>query len=359
MLNSAQNLLPRVNSVGTALPPNYVSQESLFTALRDYWSERGGKFEGFERLHKATRVSGRYLALPMAEYLDLDSFEKSNGAWIRVAPELGAEAARCALSLAGVRAQDVDHLFLVTGTGIATPSIDTRIIPALAMRPELKRTPIFGLGCAGGASGIAHAADYLRAFPNECALLIAVELCSLTLQRTDVSAANLIASGLFGDGAAAVVLSTGTFSNRAGPQVIASRSILYPGTENVMGWQITDSGFKIVMSPDIPEIVRQYVPRDVDNFLEEYELKRRHIRHWIAHTGGPKVLRSIEAGLELPQSALNRSWDSLSRMGNLSSASVLFVFADLLQANEATPGEYGIVLAMGPGFCLELVLLRW
>ena len=358
MLNSAQNQLPRVISVGTALPHNYVSQESLFTALRDYWNERGAKFEGFERLHKATRVSGRYLALPMAEYLDLDSFEKSNRAWIRLAPELGAEAAACAVSLAGVCAHDIDHLFLVTGTGIATPSIDTRIIPALGLRRDLKRTPIFGLGCAGGASGIARAADYLRAFPDQCALLIAVELCSLTLQRTDVSAANLIASGLFGDGAAAVVLSGGTPSNRAGPQVIASRSILYPDTENVMGWQITNSGFKIVMSPDIPHIVRQHAPRDIDHFLEEYGLERRHIKHWIAHTGGPKVLHSIEAGLELP-SPLKRSWDSLSRMGNLSSASVLFVFADLLQANEARPGEYGIMLAMGPGFCLELVLLRW
>jgi alkylresorcinol/alkylpyrone synthase len=359
MLNSAQNILPRVNSVGTALPHNYASQESLFTALRNFWRDMGANLDGFDRLHKATKVSGRYLALPMAEYPALDSFEKSNSVWMRVAPELGAEAAACALSLAGVSAFDINHLFLVTGTGIATPSIDTRIMTTLGMRPNLKRTPIFGLGCAGGASGIARAADYLRAFPDQCALLIAVELCSLTLQRTDISVANLIASGLFGDGAAAVVLSGGIHGNRAGPQVIASQSILYPATENVMGWKVTDSGFKIVMSPDIPQIVRQHVPLDVDNFLEEYGLERRQIKHWIAHTGGPKVLRSIEAGLELPPSALKRSWDSLGCMGNLSSSSVLFVLADLLRADEAQPEEYGVVIAMGPGFCLELVLLRW
>jgi alkylresorcinol/alkylpyrone synthase len=359
MVNFSQNLLPRVSSVGTALPCNYVSQESLFTALHGFWRARGAKLEGFERLNKATNVSGRHLALPIAEYLNLDSFEKSNGTWVRVASALGAEAARSAFSAAGVLAQHIDHIFLVTGTGIATPSIDTRIITALGMRSDLKRTPVFGLGCAGGASGIAHAADYLRAFPNQRVLLIAVELCSLTWQRTDVSLANLIASALFGDGAAAVVLSGGTLNDRVGPQVIASHSVLYPNSQHIMGWQIIDSGFKLVMSPEIPHLIRQYVARDVDNFLAKYDLGRRHIKHWIAHTGGPKVLRSIEAGLELAPSALKRSWDSLCRVGNLSSASVLFVFAELLQANEAKPGEYGLMLALGPGFCLELVLLRW
>jgi len=234
---SMQNItgnMPRVEGVGTALPSNYVSQESLFTALRDYWAERGARLDGFDRLHKATKVSGRYLALPMIEYRALDSFERSNNVWIRVASEIGSEAARNALSLAGVAAEEVDHLFLVTGTGIATPSIDSRIIATLGLRTDVKRTPIFGLGCAGGAAGIARAADYLRAFSNENALLIAVELCSLTLQHGDISVANMIASGLFGDGAAAGVISGGASGDRVGPQVVASRSILYPNTETLM-----------------------------------------------------------------------------------------------------------------------------
>jgi alkylresorcinol/alkylpyrone synthase len=356
--NSVQTL-PRVDSVGTALPPNYVTQEALNVALREFWTARGLKLDAFDRLHKATTVSGRYLALPMPEYAGLDTFEKSNSEWTRIAPELGAEAAGRALSSAGLRAVDINHLFLVTGTGIATPSIDTRIISTLGMRGDLKRTPIFGLGCAGGASGIARAADYLRAFPQERALLIAVELCSLTLQHADVSVANIIASGLFGDGAAAVVLSGGEHGIQAGPQVIANRPVLYGGTEGAMGWQITDHGFKIVMSPEIPDIVRRYLRRDVDCFLQEHGLDRSHIAHWIAHTGGPKVLRAIEEGLELPSDALRRSWNSLHQLGNLSSASVLFVLAELLAANEARPGDLGVMLAVGPGFCSELVLLRW
>ena len=213
--------------MGTALPRNYVAQETLTAALREFWAARGLKHEVFERLHKATNVSGRYLALPMLEYAGLDSFEKSNSVWTRMAPELGAEAAQCALSSIGLRAADIHHLFLVTGTGIATPSIDARLISTLGMRRDLKRTPIFGLGCAGGASGIARAADYLRAFPQERALLVAVELCSLTLQHGDISVANMIASGLFGDGAAAVVLSGSAHGIEAGPQVIADRPILY------------------------------------------------------------------------------------------------------------------------------------
>ena len=341
------------------MPGNYVAQETLTSALREFWSAKGHRLDTFDRLHKATKVAGRYLALPMHDYACLDSFEKSNREWLRVAPELGAEAARSALSGAGLRADDIDHLFLVTGTGIATPSIDTKIIGILGMRDTVKRTPIFGLGCAGGASGIARAADYLRAFPGERALLIAVELCSLTLQHGDVSIANLIASGLFGDGAAAVVLAGGAHENRDAPQVIADRPVLYAGTEGAMGWQITDRGFKIVMSPEIPEIVRRHLPRDVDCLLREHDLERSQISHWIAHTGGPKVLRAIEQGLQLPPDALMRSWNSLCELGNLSSASVLFVLAKMLGADEARPGDLGVMLAAGPGFCSEVVLLEW
>jgi alkylresorcinol/alkylpyrone synthase len=356
---NSQARIPRVASVGTALPRNYVTQETLTTALREFWVARGHKLDAFDRLHKATKVSGRYLALPMLEYAGLESFEQSNRAWMRLAPELGAEAARLALARAGLRATDIRHLFLVTGTGIATPSIDTCIISALDLRADIKRTPIFGLGCAGGASGVARAADYLRAFPQEYALLVAVELCSLTLQHGDVSVANLIASGLFGDGAAAVVLSGGVHETLIAPQIIADRPVLYGSTEGAMGWQLTNQGFKIIMSPEIPGIIRGNLRRDVDCFLHEHGLERRHISHWIAHTGGPKVLNAIEEGLELRPDALKRSWDSLDQFGNLSSASVLFVLEKLLAADETRPGDWGIMLAMGPGFCSELVLLRW
>jgi alkylresorcinol/alkylpyrone synthase len=348
-----------VASVATALPSNYVDQQTLTSALREFWADKCGNLELFDRLHKATKVSGRYLALPMSEYPQLTSFARSNSAWMRVAPEVGAQAARAALFDAALDPGDIGHFIFVTGTGIATPSIDTRIAAALGLHANVKRTPIFGLGCAGGAAGIARAADYLRACPDERALIVAVELCSLTLQHHDVSIANLIASGLFGDGAGAAVLSGGAHGARTGPQVLVSRSILYPQTEYAMGWDITDSGFKIVMSPEIPNLVRLHLRRNVDSFLAEHQLDRSQIKHWIAHTGGPKVLRSMEEALNLPPCALKRSWDSLDRAGNLSSASVLFVLADLLRAHEAQPGDYGMMLALGPGFCAELVLLRW
>ncbi len=356
---NSERELPRIESVGTALPSNYVAQETLTATLGEFWAAKGLKLDAFDRLHKATKVGGRYLALPIAEYADLDSFAKSNRAWLRVAPQLGAEAAERALARAGLDAADIDHLFLVTGTGIATPSIDARIISAIGLRADVKRTPIFGLGCAGGASGLARAADYLRAFPQERALLIAVELCSLTLQHGDLSVANMIASGLFGDGAAAVVLAGGARQGQSGPQIIADRPILYPGTEDAMGWQITDRGFKLVMSPAIPEIIQLHLGRDVDCFLRDHGLERSQVVHWIAHTGGPRVLRAIEESLGLPPEALKRSWRSLQRVGNLSSASVLFVLEDLLESGTARPGDIGVMLAMGPGFCAELVLVRW
>ena len=228
----------------------------------------------------------------------------------------------------------------------------------MALRPDMKRVPIFGLGCVAGAAGLSRAADAVRAFPGQIAALLAVELCSLTLQREDLSVANIIASGLFGDGAAAVLVGGGDRPVR-GPRVVATRSVFYPETERVMGWDIVDSGFKVVLSPEVPQLVRTRVRGDVDSFLASQGLSRREVRHWLCHTGGPRVLEAFEEALELPRSALQRTWDSLHQVGNLSSASVLFVLRDLLDSGEAKPGDVGLLIAMGPGFCSELVLLRW
>jgi len=189
-------------------------------------------------------------------------------------------------------------------------------------------------------------------------VLLAVELCSLTLQRDDFSIANIISSGLFGDGAAAVVLA-GAARRAAGPRIVATASVLYPDSERVMGWDIVDSGFKVVLSAKVPEVVRQHSRADVDGFLGTHGLTRADVRHWIVHTGGPKVLEAFEETLELPAGALERSWRSLRETGNLSSAAVLFVLAELLDADAAQPGEFGVLMAMGPGFGAELALLQW
>ena len=353
------NETPRVIGTGTALPSNYVDQEQLSSRLRVLWERRYADTRRFDKLQSALGITGRHLALPIEEYVPLDTFRKTNDAWLRVAPEVGAEAAGLALERAGLKPRDVDHLFFVTVTGIAVPSIDTRIISALGMRKEIKRTPIFGLGCVAGATGTARAADYIRAYPSEVAMLLSVELCSLTLQREDLSIANIIASGLFGDGAAAVLIGGRDQDGARGPQVVATRSLVFPNTEEILGWEIVDSGFKIVLSSKLTDLVRANILAEVDSFLATQQIDRTHIKHWIAHAGGPKVLETLEGALELPADALALSWRSLKSVGNLSSASVMFILDDLLKDNAAEPGDYGMMIGMGPGFSVELVLLKW
>jgi alkylresorcinol/alkylpyrone synthase len=350
---------PGILSVGLALPTHYADQEALLSALRRLWVKQHFNPARVDDLHRAVKVAGRYLALPIEAYEQHDTFQKCNDAWIRVALELGEQAAREALARAGLEPADVDHIFFVTVTGIAVPSLDARLVNRLGLRSDVKRTPIFGLGCVAGAAGIARASDYVRAFPGEVALLVSTELCSLTLQRGDLSVANLIASGLFGDGAAAVVIGGGERAEPVGPRVVATRSAFYRDTERVMGWDMTDSGFKIVLSAGVPEIVYQHVGKDVDAFLAAHGLDRSRINHFVAHTGGPKVLQAFAEALALPHGALQRSWDSLEKTGNLSSASVLFVLRALCDSGDARPGDLGLLIAMGPGFCSELVLLKW
>lgn len=349
---------PRVIGTGTALPDNYVDQEQLTSRLRELWEKRYSELRRFDKIQGALGITGRHLALPIEEYLPLDTFAKTNDAWMRVAPKIGTVAAELALERAGLKPRDVDHLFFVTVTGIAVPSIDTRVISALGMRKEIKRTPIFGLGCVAGAAGTARAADYVRAYPSEVAMLLSVELCSLTLQREDLSVANIIASGLFGDGAAAMLIG-GNARAATGPQVIATRSLVFPNTEGILGWEIVDSGFKIVLSSKLTDLVRANILDEVDSFLATQQIDRSDIRHWIAHAGGPKVLETLEGALALPEAALARSWRSLQSVGNLSSASVMFVLDELIEDNAAAPGDYGLIIGMGPGFSVELVLLKW
>jgi alkylresorcinol/alkylpyrone synthase len=349
---------PHILSTSAALPAHYADQETLLAAFRAQWAEKHFNVDRLEQLHRAVRVGGRHLALPIERYQQLDSFAKRNDAWIAAAVDLGEEALRRALLSADLRPGDVDQLFFVTVTGVATPSIDARLVNRMGLRTDVKRAPLFGLGCVAGAAGLARAADAVRGFPRQVAALLAVELCSLTLQRDDLSVANLIASGLFGDGAAAVLIGGGDRPAR-GPRILATRSVFYPGTERVMGWDIVDSGFKVVLSPQVPQLVRERLRPDVDAFLASNGLERSDVRHWICHSGGPRVLEAFEEALELPRNALQRTWDSLQQVGNLSSASVLFVLNDLLGSREASPGDLGLLIAMGPGFCSELVLLRW
>jgi alkylresorcinol/alkylpyrone synthase len=272
-----------------------------------------------------------------------------------------------ALSDAHVSPQDVDMVLSTSVTGVAVPSLDARLVERVGLRPDVKRVPVFGLGCVAGAAGIARLHDYLVGHPRHVAVLLSVELCSLTVQRDDDSTANLVGSGLFGDGAAAVVMAGAEAANRLGqaqsaPEVLATRSRFFPDTERVMGWDIGGSGFRIVLSSGVADVVREHLPAELDDFLGEHGLAGADIGRWVAHPGGPRVLEALQQSLHLPANALAESWSSLAEVGNLSSASVLHVLAAHLDGASAATNPvapHGVLLAMGPGFCAELVLLRW
>ncbi len=347
-----------IAAVGSSLPANYYDQETLFDAFRRHWSDRLFNLDRLETLHDNVMVGGRHLALPMEEYEALETWGQANDAWIRVAQEVGERAVLAGLEKAGLKPADVDILVFVTVTGVATPSIDARLMNRLGLPSRVKRVPIFGLGCVAGTAGLARAADVLVGSSDRVAVLLSVELCSLTLQRSDLSIPNLIASGLFGDGAAAAVLVSSAHEPR-GPRLVASRSVFYPDSERVMGWDISDRGFQIVLSAEVPEVVRTHLRGDVDGFLAEHGLRRSDISRWISHPGGPRVLEAMQDTLELSDDALELSWKTLKQVGNLSSTSVLLVLEEVLDDPSTPPGSWGMMLAMGPGFCSELVLLRW
>lgn len=314
------------------------------------------------RLHESAQVRTRHLALPLERYPQLTDFGQANDEFIAAATALGEEAIRGALSDAGLTPADVDAVYTTTVTGVAAPSIEARIATRLGLRPDVKRVPMFGLGCVAGAAGVARLHDYLRGAPDEVAVLLSVELCSLTMQRADDSTANLIATGLFGDGAAAVVAVGARRAERLGPlsgaEVLDSRSHLYPDSQRTMGWDVTGNGLKIVLAADVPTLVRRYVGADVTAFLAAAGLGTADVAAWVCHPGGPKVIEAIQETLGLPPDALELTWRSLATVGNLSSASVLHVLQDTLAKHPAA-GAPGVLMAMGPGFCSELVLLRW
>ena len=347
----------KIAAVSSALPAHAYDQETLLAAFREQWAERYYNLDRLEQLHRNVLVGGRRLALPLEAYASIESWGEANDHWIRVAQELGGEAVLAALAAAGLTTGDVNALYFVTVTGVAVPSIDARLVNRLGLPATVKRVPIFGLGCLAGAAGVARCADYLKGHPDEVAVLLSVELCSLTLQRQDLSVENLIASGLFGDGAAAAVLLSGS-RTASGPTVVDSRSSFYPDTERVMGWDVSERGFKVVLSAEVPEMVRRHLRRDVDAFLADHGLVRDDIAVWVSHPGGPRVLEAMQEALELPDDALDSAWRTLREVGNLSSTSVLLVLQETLE-KPPPPGSWGLMSAMGPGFCSELVLLRW
>lgn len=379
--------MPHIISTATAFPQHYHSQEEISSALREAWIEKGLDIAIFDRLQKAVTVKGRYLALPMAEYYKLDGFADCNRAWLKVALELCEQVIKDLLENTGLGAEDIQMLMSSTSTGVTVPSLEARLMNRIDFSRSMKRIPLFGLGCMAGAAGVARVADYLKGHPNEAAIILTVELCSLTLQPEDISIANIISSGLFGDGAAAVLMSgdqhplaKGTQQKRlkkAGfdnstasenqnlkqneqccPRVLSSRSIFFPDSEEVMGWDVTDSGLKIMLGQGVPGYAAQLRPH-LDRFLAEFKLSIADIAVWLTHPGGPKVIDTIESGLELAPKSLDNTRNNLRELGNISATSVLILLDECLNGPAPKKGSYGLMLALGPAFSGEMVLLQW
>ncbi|MBA2769862.1 MAG: type III polyketide synthase [Sporichthyaceae bacterium] len=354
--------MTRIVAAAPALPAHRYEQQVITDAFAGVVLPDGGDRRLLNSLHEATSVRHRHLALPLEQYAGLDGFGAANDVFIRVGTELGEQAIRTALDAVQLDPVDVDIVMTTSVTGVAAPSLDARLVPRLGLRPDVRRIPMFGLGCVAGAAGLARLHDLLLGDPDAVAVLLSVELCSLTLQRDDASTANLVASGLFGDGAGAVVLlgeQRAAALGLAGPQVVATRSRFYPDTERVMGWDIGGSGFRIVLSASVADVVEENLGHDMTTFLGDNDLKVDDVVTWLAHPGGPKVLNAMIRTLGLPAGALDRTWRSLADVGNLSSASVLHVLAAAMAEPPPPPGSPGVLLAMGPGFCSELVLVRW
>jgi alkylresorcinol/alkylpyrone synthase len=363
---------PSIAAVAVKFPPNRCTQDEAISALTDFAGPE------FRRFALKSGVDFRNTALPLSRYSELSGFTEANDLYIEVALDLAEQAFLAALDEAKIKPSEVDIVFSTTVTGLAVPTLEARLAARIGLRPDVKRVPLFGLGCVAGAAGTARMHDYLLAFPDHVGALLAVELCSLTIQRNDNSVANLVAASLFGDGAAVVI---GKGANRAAadsrgrhahsgrsgrngasghtaPKVLATKSRIYPDTEEVMGWRIGSDGFKIVLSVDVATVVEKYLGDDVREFLAEHGLTPEDVSTWVSHPGGPKVIEAVENVLDLPGNALDHTRNSLRENGNLSSVSVL----DVLRRNLADPppaGSFGLMIAMGPAFCCELVLLAW
>ncbi len=345
---------PKILSVATALPPHRVGQQEAKRFARGMFSEAHRDFERLIPIFDNVHVENRYFCVPVEWFEEDHSFAEKNALYVEHALDLSEKAARRALDRVGADPGDVGAIFFVSTTGLSTPSLDAKLIFRLGLSEHTRRVPIWGLGCAAGAAGLARAAEHARLYPERLVLLVGVELCGLTFQRGDLSKSNLVSTSLFADGAAAVVLGAGS-----GPEVLGGHSTTWPGTEDVMGWELIDAGLKVQLSKSIPAIVRERLRPNLLRACASLGLDFDELEHYLLHPGGAKVLDAFEEVLGIEPGELAYSRGVLRDCGNMSSVTVLFVLDRLLRAAEYAPGDLGVLSALGPGFSAEHVFFRF
>lgn len=356
--------VPVIAAIGTSVPPHSIAQAECREFARRLF---GPAFKDIDRLlavFESAQIEQRHFATPIEWFERSHSFAEKNHLYLEYGVELAANAIRNCLHQAGLTPQEVDHLVFVSSTGLATPSLDAHLFNVLGLRQDVKRTPIWGLGCAGGAAGLARGFDLATAHPNSRVIVCALELCSLTFLHGDRSKSNLIATSLFADGCAAVLLLGREAAQQhpelatGAPRVLRTQSTIWPDTLDIMGWDVQAEGLKVIFSKDIPLFVETKIRPQMESFLEACGLSRHDLSRLIAHPGGMKVLQAYQDALHVPDSTLRHAREILRTHGNMSSCTVFFVLARELEDSHQ-PGEHGLLLALGPGFSCEQVLLQW
>lgn len=345
---------PRVLSVATAVPPHRIGQGEVKDFARGMFGEVYRDIERLAPIFDNVAVESRYFCVPLAWFSEDHTFPEKNDLYVEHALDLSEKASRRALDRAGVAPEEVGAVFFVSTTGLATPSLDARLIFRLGLSGHTRRVPIWGLGCAAGAAGLARASEYARLYPDQRVLLVSVELSGLTFQRSDRSKSNLVSTSLFADGAAAALLGAGG----SGPEIVGSHSTTWPETERVMGWELVETGLKVQLSKSVPTIVRERLEEDLLAACASLGLDYGDVRHFVLHPGGAKVLDAFEDVLGMERGGLAFSRSVLREYGNMSSATVLFILERFMRGGEHAPGDLGLLSAMGPGFSAEHVFFR-
>jgi alkylresorcinol/alkylpyrone synthase len=352
-------------SVAIAVPDICIHQADIKEAVRHMFGSNVPHLERLLTIFEHSDIETRHFCMPLEWFLVPHTVEEKHRLFIQHATDLAERVVQDCLAKAGVAPSDIDHILFITTTGTVTPSIDAYLCNRLAFRPNLKRTPIWGLGCAGGAAGLSRASEYVTAFPAQNCLLVSVELCSLTFIRDDASKSNIVATSLFADGAAAALVVgeqnvVAIRSDQPAPSIVSTQSMIWPDSLDVMGWDVTNEGLMVIFSKSIPALVTDTMKGNVSMLLEPQGLDTTDLRHYILHPGGMKVLRAYEEALSIQQGGLAAAENVLRSYGNMSSCTVLFVLDEILRADRPpSAGEYGLAGALGPGFSSELLLLQF